>query len=90
VRRLNLKPVIRIQNGEFVAHLEGCQYRLGKAERGVASAIRSLRSVCGQDRLALEITRSHVDSPSTVQNQNLDAPREDQRFINHVRCSVDP
>jgi hypothetical protein len=28
VRRLNLKPKVRIQNGEFVAHLEGCQYRL--------------------------------------------------------------
>jgi len=54
VRRLNLKPNVRIQNGEFVAHLEGCQYRLGKATSGIAGALRTLRSVCG-DRLALEV-----------------------------------
>jgi hypothetical protein len=57
VRRLNLKPMVRIQNGEFVAHLEGCQYRLGKAECGIDSALRVLRSVCGEDRLALEVGR---------------------------------
>ena len=57
VRRLNLKPTVRIQNGEFVADLEGCQYRLGKAETGIASALRNLRSVCGEDRLALEVVR---------------------------------
>src|ERR1022692_3181067 len=38
VRRLNLKPRLRIQNGEFVARLEGCQYRLGKAEKGLPAA----------------------------------------------------
>jgi hypothetical protein len=55
VRRLNLKPTVRIQNSEFVAHLEGCQYSLGKAEYGIATALRTLRRVCGEDRLALEI-----------------------------------
>jgi len=45
---------VRIQHGEFVAYLEGCQYRLGKTERGIASAFRALRSVCGEDRLALD------------------------------------
>ena len=75
VRRLNLKPTLRIQCGEFIAHLEGCQYRLGNADRGVASAIRSLRSICGEDRLALEVTRSDV-APSAIQNQSLDAPEE--------------
>ena len=57
VHRLNMKPVVRIQNCEFVAHLEGCQYRLGRAESGIACALRNLRSVCGEDRLALEVTR---------------------------------
>ena len=54
VRRLNLKPIVRIQNGEFVAHLEGCRYRLGETPGGIASALGTLRSVCGADRLALE------------------------------------
>jgi len=57
VRRLNLKPIVRIQNGEFVAYLEGCQYRLGKAAGGIAAALRNLRNVCGEDRLALEPER---------------------------------
>jgi hypothetical protein len=57
VRRLNLKPVVRIQNGEFVAHLEGCQYRLGKANNGIAPALRNLRAVYGENRLALEVAR---------------------------------
>ena len=62
VQRLNLKPVVRIQQGEFVAHLEGCQYRLGKAERGLASALRALRGVCGENRLALEIASGSFSS----------------------------
>jgi hypothetical protein len=57
VRRLNLKPIVRIENGEFVAHLEGCQYRLGKAEGGILLALRSLRRVCETDRLALEVAK---------------------------------
>ena len=57
VRRLNLKPTVRIQNGEFVAHLEGRQYRLGKATIGIAPALRNLRNVCGEDRLALEVSQ---------------------------------
>ena len=62
VRRLNLKPVVRIQNREFIAHLEGCQYRLGKTERGIASALRTLRNVCGEDRLALDVSEN--DGPN--------------------------
>jgi hypothetical protein len=54
VRRLNLKPMVRIQNGEFVAHLEGCQYKLGKSKSGIAAALRNLRRVCSEDRLSLE------------------------------------
>jgi len=55
VRRLNHKPVIRIQQAEFIAYLDGCQYRLGTAEIGLASALRRLRKVCTEDRLALEV-----------------------------------
>jgi hypothetical protein len=55
VHRLTLKPFVRIQAGEFVAHLEGCQYRLGKAAGGIATALRNLRNVCGEDRLALAV-----------------------------------
>ena len=57
VRRLNIKPIVRIQRGEFVAHLEGCQYKLGKAESGVASALRVLWRVCAEDRLSLEVAK---------------------------------
>jgi len=63
VQRLNRKPVVRIQNGEFVAHLEGCQYRLGETACGIAAAIRSLRNLCGEDRLALEVDRISAGVP---------------------------
>ena len=66
VRRLNLKPLMRIQDGDFVAHLEGCQYQVGKVESGVASALRNLRRLCRGDRLALEGARG-FDDASTVQ-----------------------
>ena len=55
VRRLNLKPTVRIRNGEFVAHLEGCEYRLGKLEVGIARALGNLRAVYAEDRLALPV-----------------------------------
>jgi len=54
VRRLNLRPMVRIQDGEFVAHLEGCQYKLGKSKSGIIAALRNLRRVCGEDRLSLQ------------------------------------
>src|ERR1700680_506133 len=38
VRRLNLKPTIRIETGMFVAYLEGQQYQLGVGGKGVGSA----------------------------------------------------
>src|SRR5579862_6480900 len=64
VRRLTLKPMVRIQNGDFIAHLEGCQYGLGKAKNGIASALRNLQRVCGEDRLALEINAN--DEPNNT------------------------
>jgi len=55
VRRLNLKPIVRIQDGEFVAQLDGCQYRLGRTESGIAVALRNLWTLCRENRLALEV-----------------------------------
>jgi hypothetical protein len=55
VQRLNLKPMVRIEAGAFVAYLEGQQYRLGDVSKGIASAIRNVRRLCGENRLALEM-----------------------------------
>jgi hypothetical protein len=57
VQRLNLKPVLRIQQGEFVGYLDGSAYRLGSTQMGLASALRALRSICAEDRLALGVGR---------------------------------
>jgi hypothetical protein len=51
VRRLNMKPTVRIEAGLFVAYLEGQQFRLGKISNGIAPAIRNMRKVCGENRL---------------------------------------
>jgi len=58
VQRLNLKPVLRIQQGEFVAYLDGSAYILGKTQMGLVSALRAIRSICAEDRLALKIDES--------------------------------
>lgn len=55
VQRLNLKPIVRIQQGEFVAYLDGSIYRLGKIQMGLASALRAVRNICAEDRLALNV-----------------------------------
>ena len=55
VRRLNVKPIVRIEAGMFVAHLEGQQYTLGKISNGIAPALRTLRNTCGENRLAQEV-----------------------------------
>jgi hypothetical protein len=52
VRRLTLKPVVRLEAGCFVAHLEGEHYILGKIRNGLAPAIRRMREVCGRERMA--------------------------------------
>jgi hypothetical protein len=51
VRRLNMKPKVRIEAGMFVAYLEGQPFRLGKISNGIAPAIRNMRKVCGENRL---------------------------------------
>ncbi len=60
IERLNLKPIVRIAGGLFVAHLEGQRYDLGKIENGIESALRNLQKQCGENRLAQEIAN---DSP---------------------------
>jgi hypothetical protein len=52
VRRLNMKPTVRIEAGMFVAYLEGQQYRVGPVSNGIAPAIRNMRMVCGENRLS--------------------------------------
>jgi len=55
VQRLNLKPVVRIEHGQFVAYLDGSAYMLGRTQMGLAFALRALRSICSEDRLALKV-----------------------------------
>ena len=52
VRRLNVKPMIRIESGMFVGYLEQQRYALGSTDLGVAPAIRKMTRLCGEDRLA--------------------------------------
>jgi len=51
VRRLNLKPVIRVESGAFVGYLEDRQYVLGKTQAGVEFAVRKMVRICGEDRV---------------------------------------
>jgi hypothetical protein len=52
VSRLNLKPLVRLEAGCFVAYLEGERYVLGKISNGFVPALRRMREVCGAERLA--------------------------------------
>jgi hypothetical protein len=51
VSRLNLKPLVRLEAGCFVAHLEGERYVLGKISNGFAPALRRMQEVCGRERM---------------------------------------
>jgi len=51
VRRLNLKPVIRIESGSFVGYLDDRQYVLGTTNTGVQTAVRKMVTICGEDRI---------------------------------------
>jgi hypothetical protein len=50
VRRLNLKPVIRIESGTFVGYLDGRDYFLGTTHAGVQTAVRKMVGICTEDR----------------------------------------
>jgi hypothetical protein len=53
VSRLNLKPMVRLEAGCFVAHLEGERYVLGKICSGFPPALRRMQEVCGRERMAV-------------------------------------
>jgi len=46
VRRLNLKPTIRVESGCYVTFLDGQRYVLGKTDAGIQSAIREALQLC--------------------------------------------
>jgi len=50
VRRLNTKPVIRVEAGVFVGYLEQRQYRLGPIGEGILLAVRRMVRLCAEDR----------------------------------------
>jgi hypothetical protein len=53
VSRLNAKPMVRLEAGWFVAHLEGERYVLGKISNGFPPALRRMREACGRERMAI-------------------------------------
>ncbi len=52
VRRLNLKPTIRVEEGWFVTYIEDQRYVLGNADAGVRPAIREALQLCRENRVA--------------------------------------
>ena len=52
VRKLNMKPTIRVEAGCFVAYLEGQQYVLGKTDAGIRPAVRKAVQLCRENQLA--------------------------------------
>jgi hypothetical protein len=55
VRKLNIKPTIRVEAGWFVTYLEGQQYVLGKIETGIRPAVRKAVQLCRENCLAREL-----------------------------------
>ena len=51
VRRLNTKPVIRIEDGRYVGYLDDQQYMLGPTTQGILPAVRKMVRFCEEDRL---------------------------------------
>jgi hypothetical protein len=56
VRRLTTKPVIRVECGTFVAHLDGQHYAVGTVQAGLPKAVRQ----------ALRICREHLDIQESI------------------------
>ena len=50
VRRLNTKPVIRVEAGAFVGYLEQRQYRLGPTKERILPAVSKMVRLCAEDR----------------------------------------
>jgi hypothetical protein len=55
VRRLNLKPIIRVEAGFFVAYLDDQRYVLCKTEAGVRPAVREALQLRRESQAAHEI-----------------------------------
>jgi hypothetical protein len=51
VRRLNEKPVIRVQAGNYVGYLEDQQFHLGTITEGITPAVRKMIRLCREDRM---------------------------------------
>jgi len=46
VRRLNMKPAIRIESGMFVARVDGRDYAVGRIEAGIRRAVHQATQLC--------------------------------------------
>jgi hypothetical protein len=55
VRRLNTKPVIRIEAGAFVGYLENQQYRLGPTREGILPAVRKMIRLSAENRWSTRV-----------------------------------
>ncbi len=55
VRRLSLKPVIRVEAGCFVTYLKDQRYVLGNTDAGIRPAIREALQLCREYQQAQEI-----------------------------------
>ena len=65
VRRLNSKPIVKIESGTFVGYLEDQPYFLGRVEFGLARAVRQMMALCQEDRLSLG-SETHRQAPDSV------------------------
>jgi len=62
VRRLNTKPIIRVEAGAFVGYLEDQQYKLGSTAEGIETVVRRMIRFCMENRLNLPATLSGKDA----------------------------
>ena len=59
VRKLNQKPVIRVESGRFIGYWDDQQYVLGTTQAGIAPAVRKVVRLCREERLAqMSVTTS--------------------------------
>src|ERR1700682_5164456 len=52
VRRLNLKPMVRVEAGFFVAYIDDQRYVLCKTDAGMRPAVREALQLCRENQLA--------------------------------------
>ena len=65
VRKLSLKPTIRVEAGWFVTYFEGQQYVLGKTEAGIQTAIRDAMQLYREVRMQPSEELRHMIRNST-------------------------